>query len=244
MMAWISRISSNNKLNNNLADRLAVVHQKIEDAANASGRSAKDVELVVVTKNHGYELALELLNLGESQFGENRDQEASAKAVSVRDHLTEGQKRPTWHFVGQLQSNKVKSMLSYSEVLHSLDRMSLLQELTKQLAKTPERSLEVFIELNLTTDPNRGGIEPKNLIEFAQLVLESPQIRLLGVMGVAGLGIEPEVDFQRILNSSLSLQEISPQSRFISAGMSGDYEKAIWLGATHLRIGTAITGNR
>lgn len=243
-MAWISRISSNNKLKSNLADRLAVVHQKIEDAVNAAGRLSNDVQLIVVTKNHCFELALELLNLGESQFGENRDQEASAKAVSVREHLTEGQKRPTWHFVGQLQSNKVKSMLSYSEVLHSLDRTSLLQELNKQLAKTPERTLEVFIELNLTADPNRGGIEPKNLIEFAQTVLESPQIRLLGVMGVAGLGIEPEVDFQRILSSSLSLQGISPESRFISAGMSGDYEKAIGFGATHLRIGTAITGNR
>jgi uncharacterized pyridoxal phosphate-containing UPF0001 family protein len=135
-------------------------------------------------------------------------------------------------------------MLSYSQVLHSLDRISLLQELTKQLAKNPEQTLEAFIELNLTKDPNRGGIEPKNLIEFSQLVLSSPQIKLLGVMGVAGLGIEPEVDFDRILQSSISLQEISPESHFISAGMSGDFEKAIGFGATHLRIGTAITGNR
>jgi pyridoxal phosphate enzyme (YggS family) len=244
MMAWTSRTSSNNKLGETLAQRLAAVHQKIEDAAKSAGRTPNDVELVVVTKNHSYELALELLNLGESQFGENRDQEASDKANAVIEHLPQGQNPPTWHFVGQLQSNKVRSMLSYSQVLHSLDRTSLLQELTKQLAKTPDRKLQAFIELNLTTDPNRGGIEPKNLNEFANLVLESPQIELLGVMGVVGLGVEPEVDFERIWNSSRSLQDISPKSALISAGMSGDYEKAIGFGATHLRIGTAITGNR
>lgn len=244
MTAWTFRISSSKKLTHNLATRLAVVHEKIDQAAKASGRSSSDIELVVVTKNHGYELALELLELGEAQFGENRDQEASAKATSVKEHLPAGLTLPTWHFVGQLQSNKVKSMLSYSQVLHSLDRTSLLQELNKQLAKTPDRTLKAFVELNLTTDPNRGGIAPSDLIQFAHLVLESPQIELLGVMGVVGLGIEPEIDFERILQSSIHLQEICPASKFISAGMSGDYEKAIGFGATHLRIGTAITGNR
>jgi len=243
-MAWTFRISSDRKLTSNLATRLAVVHENIDQAANACGRTKSDIELIVVTKNHGYELALELLELGESQFGENRDQEAAAKAANVLEHLPEDLVAPTWHFVGQLQSNKVKSMLTYSQVLHSLDRTSLLQELIKQLAKTPERKLSAFVELNLTTDPNRGGIAPSDLIQFAHLVLESPQIELLGVMGVVGLGIEPEVDFERILHASMALQEISPAAKFISAGMSGDYEKAIGFGATHLRIGTAITGNR
>jgi pyridoxal phosphate enzyme (YggS family) len=231
-------------LTSNLATRLAEIHQRIEAAATTSGREATEIELVVVTKNHGYQLALDLLELGESQFGENKDQEASAKAVEVKDHLPKGVNPPTWHFVGQLQSNKVRSMLSYSHVLHSLDRMSLLKELTKQLAKEPGQSIDAFIELNLTDDPNRGGIAPNDLIEFSHHVLAAPQIKLLGVMGVAGLGIEPEVDFDRILSSSESLQKISPESKFISAGMSGDFEIAIGFGATHLRIGTAITGNR
>lgn len=227
-----------------MADRLASIHQRVDDAAKTSGRSSSDVELVVVTKNHGSELALELLELGERQFGENRDQEAAAKSEQVAQSLTPGQLAPTWHFVGQLQTNKVKSMLTYSSVLHSLDRLSLLKELEKQLAKTPTAKLEAFIELNLTDDPNRGGIEPKNLIEFAEQVLQVPQIRLLGVMGVAGLGVDPAVDFATILSSSESLKDISKSSNFISAGMSGDFETAIGFGATHLRIGTAITGNR
>lgn len=227
-----------------MADRLESIHQRVDDAAKTSGRSSSDVELVVVTKNHGSELALELLELGERQFGENRDQEAAAKSEQVAQSLTPGQLAPTWHFVGQLQTNKVKSMLTYSSVLHSLDRLSLLKELEKQLAKTPTAKLEAFIELNLTDDPNRGGIEPKNLIEFAEQVLQVPQIRLLGVMGVAGLGVDPAVDFATILSSSESLKDISKSSNSISAGMSGDFETAIGFGATHLRIGTAITGNR
>jgi hypothetical protein len=231
-------------LESSLKDRLESIHQRIETASKSAGRNPDQIELVVVTKNHGYELALELLSLGENQFGENRDQEASAKARQIAQALTPGQLAPTWHFVGQLQTNKVKSMLTYSSVLHSLDRSSLLNELAKQLAKTPERALDVFIELNLTDDPNRGGIEPKHLAEFTEQVLLVPQLRLLGVMGVAGLDVDPAVDFERILASSQQVQSLSNSSSFISAGMSGDFEQAIGYGATHLRIGTAITGKR
>ena len=231
-------------MQSNLVERLQSIQQRIDGATKAASRSRSEIELVIVTKNHGFELALELLALGENQFGENRDQEASAKAALVSQSLAPGDLSPTWHFVGQLQTNKVKSMLTYSSVLHSLDRLSLLKELEKQLVKTPEATLDAFIELNLTDDPNRGGIEPKNLLEFAEQVLRVSQIRLLGVMGVAGLGVEPAVDFATILSSSEKLQSISASSKFISAGMSGDFETAIGYGATHLRIGTAITGNR
>ena len=227
-----------------LEDRLNSIHQRIDVAAKAANRSSEEIELVVVTKNHGYELALELLKLGESQFGENKDQEASLKAAQVVENLPSGQTAPTWHFVGQLQSNKVRSMLSYSSVLHSLDRGSLLKELAKQLAKTPEQTLEVFIELNLTDDPNRGGVELQDLIQFTEQVLAAPQLKLLGVMGVAGLDVEPAVDFARILKASQDVQALSKAATFISAGMSGDFEEAIGFGATHLRIGTAITGKR
>jgi pyridoxal phosphate enzyme (YggS family) len=227
-----------------LKDRLESIHQRIDSAAQKASRTSDEIQLVVVTKNHGFELALELLSLGESQFGENRDQEASAKAQQIAEALNPGQLAPTWHFVGQLQTNKVKSMLTYSSVLHSLDRLSLLNELAKQLAKTPERALDVFIELNLTDDPNRGGIEPKNLAEFTEQVLAVPQLRLLGVMGVAGLDVDPAVDFERIRTSSQQVQALSSSAKFISAGMSGDFEEAIGYGATHLRIGTAITGKR
>ena len=102
----------------------------------------------------------------------------------------------------------------------------------------------MFIELNLTDDPNRGGVELQNLTQFTEQVLAVPQLKLLGVMGVAGLDVEPAVDFARILKASHDVQALSKAATFISAGMSGDFEEAIGFGATHLRIGTAITGKR
>jgi len=224
-----------------LAQRYREIVDRIDLAAKASNRSSADVTLVVVTKNHPHQLVLDLLALGARDFGENRDQEAAPKAKEIASLTTEAFR---WHFVGQLQSNKVRSMLSYSSVLHSLDRSSLLKELGKQLAKTPEQSLDVFIELNLTDDPNRGGVELKDLMGFTEQVLAAPQLKLLGVMGVAGLTVEPAVDFARILKASQEVQALSKAATFISAGMSGDFEEAIGFGATHLRIGTAITGKR
>ena len=226
-----------------LAERLTEVHARIDQAAQEANRQSEEIQLVIVSKNHPADLVLELLALGETNFGENKDQEASAKAEQVKLSNQSGLE-PTWHFVGQLQSNKVKSMLAYSKVLHSLDRPSLLNELVKQLAKAPESQLDVFIELNLTGDPGRGGILPEDLLAFAETVLEAKQLNLLGVMGVAGLEGTAASYFSTIAKASEELRTIAPQAKFISAGMSGDYEEAIRHGATHLRIGTAITGNR
>lgn len=225
-----------------LAERLSEVHTRISQAAIQHQRNVEEITLVVVTKNHPAELVLELLELGETDFGENKDQEASLKAARVRELAPES--KLAWHFVGQLQSNKVKSVLGYASVLHSLDRDSLLRELSKQLARLENKQLKVFIELNLTDDPNRGGVAPANLLEFAEKVLASQQLELLGVMGVASLDGPAEADFERIAIASQKLQSLSPKAKLISAGMSADFEKAIGYGATHIRIGTAITGKR
>ena len=225
-----------------LADRLGEVQTRIATAAAQNQRSLDEITLIVVTKTHPAELVVDLLDLGVRNFGENKDQEASVKAAQV-SQLAD-QYLPVWHFVGQLQTNKVKSVLTYAQVLHSLDRDSLLKELTKQLAKNEEQTLKVFIELNLTDDPNRGGIVPENLVSFAEKVLESTQLDLLGVMGVASLHGPAEADFERIALASEKLQAVSPTARFISAGMSADFEQAIAYGATHIRVGTAITGKR
>lgn len=222
-----------------LANRYRGVLERIQNAASQAGRDAGEIELIVVTKNHPASLVLELIELGAKHFGENRDQEAKPKADAVAASATGAD--VDWHFVGQLQSNKVKSVLTYASTIHSLDRPSLLEAINKQSA---DKTTSVFIELNLTDDPNRGGIQPANLEAFANQVLESGRINLLGVMGVAGLNEDPAVEFSRIYDASLQLQKVAPQAKFISAGMSGDYETAILAGATHLRIGTAITGNR
>lgn len=223
-----------------LAERYQGALSRIRAATDAAARPVDDITLVVVTKNHPAQLVLDLLELGARDFGENRDQEAAPKAAEVRSVSAVAH---TWHFVGQLQSNKVRSVLDYASVLHSLDRDSLLKELIKQTEKR-ESTLDVFIELNLTDDSGRGGIMPADLLPFAERVLEAPTLNLLGVMGVAGLDAEPAAEFERIRASSLALQTLAPEAKFISAGMSQDFELAIAHGATHVRIGTAITGKR
>jgi pyridoxal phosphate enzyme (YggS family) len=221
-----------------LAERLRLVQERISAAAKQHYRESDGITLIVVTKFHPAQLVLDLLDLGVNNFGENRDQEAKPKAQLVAEQAKPGP-NPKWHFVGQLQSNKVRSALGYATTIHSLDRLSLLKELARCALPA-----EVFIELNLTDDPGRGGVAPSALESFAEQVLETPNLKLRGVMGVAALDRDPRIDFETILNCSERLQLLAPEARDISAGMSGDFEEAIGFGATHLRIGTAITGNR
>lgn len=223
-----------------LAERLAAIETRIQDAARRAERSRDDITLVVVSKNHPAQLVVDLIDLGQRDFGENRDQEAAPKAAEVE------LARPgaaTWHFVGQLQTNKVKSVLNYASVIHSLDRDSLLREISK-VAANRGIEVEAFIQLNLTDDPERGGIEPQNLLVFAEAVAAAPGIKPIGVMAVASLEGQEERDFELVAQSSAMLQTVIPAAKYISAGMSGDFEQAISFGATHLRIGTAITGSR
>lgn len=222
-----------------LAERYRSVLENIERAAIAAGRSKADVELIVVSKNHPASLVSELLKLGQKSFGENRDQEASKKAAELRAAGL----APDWHFVGQLQTNKVKSVLEYAQTIHSIDRPSLVSELTKQLEKQ-DQVVAGFIELNLTQDPGRGGVTPEGLLALAEQVLLSPRIKLLGLMAVAGLGKNPAEDFERAVELSTQLLKLAPQANQLSMGMSEDYEVAIRLGATHIRVGSAVTGPR
>jgi PLP dependent protein len=223
-----------------LAERLADAQQKISAAAEKCDRANDEIKLIVVTKNHPTQLVFDLLDLGMRDFGENRDQEAAPKAAEVRAASTIEHQ---WHFIGQLQSNKVKSVVSYASSIHSLDRQSLLDALGKATIER-EVPLDVFIQLNLTDDPGRGGIQPANLRPFAQNVLTHPGLNLVGVMGVAALDNNLERDFGAIRAASESLRTLKPEASLISAGMSEDFETAIAYGATHLRIGSAITGKR
>lgn len=196
---------------------------------------------MVVTKNHPAELVAELMDLGARNFGENRDQEASAKSSAVRDLRPEI--KASWHFVGQLQTNKVKSVLGYADALHSIDRESLVKELAKQLPKF-DKQLDGFIELNLTDDPNRGGVLPENLLALAEQVLQVEQIKLIGLMAVAGLGQDPRSEFEKVLKLQSELVKLAPEALGLSIGMSEDYEIALEMGATHIRVGSKITGPR
>lgn len=223
----------------NLAERYRSVLQTIEQTAQSVGRAKEDVELIVVSKNHPASLVAELVQLGQRAFGENRDQEASKKAEELKNSGFDVQ----WHFVGQLQSNKVKSVLEYASVIHSIDRPSLVAELSKQLSKQ-NKKIDGFIELNLTYDLGRGGVAPQDLLTLAEQVLAVEQINLLGVMAVAGLGKDPAEEFERAIGLSQQLQTLAPTATKLSMGMSEDFEVAIRLGATHIRVGSAITGPR
>jgi pyridoxal phosphate enzyme (YggS family) len=216
-----------------LAERLQAVRAGIADAARAAGRSPEELTTIVVTKFHPASLVRELALLGVTDVGENRHQEAQAKAAELSDLDLR------WHFVGQLQSKKARQVRAYADVIHSVDRSSLVEAL-----RSDEGDVDCFVQLNLTDDRARGGISDRDLEPLVERILDTPGLRMLGVMAVAPIGEEPRRAFQRVREASERVRTLAPHADKISAGMSQDYAEAIAEGATHLRIGTAITGNR
>jgi len=205
----------------------------VADAARQAGRDRSEITTIVVTKFHPAALVRELYGLGIRDFGENRHQEAQTKSVELADLDLH------WHFVGQLQSKKARQARDYASVIHSLDRISVIDALSSDAV-----AVDGFVQLNLTDDPSRGGAAFDQLEIVAERVLATPGLRLLGVMAVAPVGEEARASFARVRAASDRLRRLAPAARFISTGMSGDFAAAIAEGATHLRIGSAITGNR
>ena len=216
-----------------LAQRLRSVEESVAIAARAAGRNADDITTVVVTKFHPVSLIRELAELGVSNFGESRHQEAVAKVAELSDIDA------TWHFVGQLQSKKARQVREYADVIHAVDRESLVASLGGA-----GRPVDVFLQVNLTDDPDRGGAQPGEVSQLASRIESTPGLTLLGLMTVAPLGEDPRRAFETVRLLSDDVRREFPHASALSMGMSGDYEAAIFEGATHLRIGTAITGNR
>ena len=216
-----------------LADRWHRVQQEIAQACENCGRDPEDVTTIVVTKFHPASLVRELHALGVRHVGENRHQDAAPKKLEVADLDL------TWHFVGQLQSNKARAVATYCDVIHSVDRVSLVDALAKY-----EGSVDVFLEVNLTSVPGRGGVEPADLAALAEKTLAAGNLRLRGVMAVAPQDESPAEAFDRVLSYREELLRVAPAATELSLGMSGDFVEALERGATHLRIGTAITGKR
>lgn len=216
-----------------LEERLAAVRSGVVAAAHDAGRDAGDVTTIVVTKFQPVALIRELAALGVRDVGENRHQEAQAKAVELADLDLR------WHFVGQLQSKKARQVRAYASAIHSVDRESLVDAL-----RSDEASVDCFVQVNLTDDPGRGGVAPSGLDALVEKVLATPGLSLLGLMAVAPLGEPARPAFARVREMSERVRREASEARFLSMGMSHDYRDAILEGATHLRIGTAITGNR
>jgi pyridoxal phosphate enzyme (YggS family) len=224
-----------------LRDRLSAIRNRVAEAARRSGREPAAITTIVVTKFQPVELVRDLRELGVRDFGENRHQEARTKAALVPD--------VRWHFVGQLQGKKARQVRAYASAIHSIDRVSLVDALDPAGDPVDDepagsRVVDAFAQVNLTDDPGRGGAAPADVPALAERIESATGLRLLGVMAVAPLGEEPRAAFARLRGIADEVRRIAPAATAISAGMSGDFEEAIAEGATHLRIGTAITGSR
>ncbi|GAA5204497.1 YggS family pyridoxal phosphate-dependent enzyme [Microbacterium jejuense] len=221
-----------------LAARLAEVDGRIADAARAAGRDPSALTRIVVTKFHPASLVEELYGLGVRDVGENRQQELSRKVAEVGDR--EGLR---WHFIGQAQTNKARAIRAASSAVHSLDRARLADAL-HAAAEPGEPVLDVLLQVNLTDDPGRGGVAPDDLVSLAEHTARLSSLRVRGVMAVAPLDEPPAPAFARLRALSDAVLTVVPDAEWISAGMTADFAEAIAAGATHLRIGSAITGPR
>jgi pyridoxal phosphate enzyme (YggS family) len=226
-----------------LAANLARVEDRVAAACVSAGRPRDDVTLVVVTKTFPASDVVRLVRLGVREVAENRDQEASEKVAEVARALGGGPP-PRWHFVGQLQRNKARSVARYADVVHSVDRVRLVPALDAG-ARAAGRLVDVLVQVNLDpTAAGRGGAEPDDVATVAQAVADAGSLRLRGLMAVAPLGAEPRPQFERLVALSERLRRDHPDAGWVSAGMSGDLEAAVLAGATHLRVGNAVLGSR
>jgi uncharacterized pyridoxal phosphate-containing UPF0001 family protein len=260
-----------------LAAGLAAVRARIAVAARDAGRDPGELTLIAVSKTYPGQDVVTLASLGVRNFAENREQEAGPK-VSLVTRLLAGRTggspgpdqtesagelagpgvagAPVWHFVGQLQRNKARSVLRWADWVHSVDRPGLVAALSR-LAVERGRQLSICLQISLdvrspgdgaglagVAGSGRGGVDPGDVAALAELVAQAPGLALRGVMAVAPRGEPPRLAFAALRNVSERLVTDHPEATVISAGMSGDLEAAIAEGATHLRIGTALFGER
>jgi pyridoxal phosphate enzyme (YggS family) len=224
-----------------LHSNLDAVRSRIELACAAAGRDPGELTVIAVTKFFPASDAALLADLGVADLGENRDQDAAVKVEQVRT-LTAALVR--WHFVGRLQTNKARSVARYADLVHSVDRPSLLPALEEGARRSGRERLRILIQISLDEAEGRGGVQAANAIELARIAADHSHLDVAGVMAIAPLGADPDPAFAALAEVSARLREVRASASLISAGMSGDLEAAIRHGATHLRIGTALLGRR
>jgi pyridoxal phosphate enzyme (YggS family) len=227
-----------------LAVALARVEERVVTACAASGRRRAEITLVVVTKTFPAADAVRLAGLGVHDLAENRDQEAGPKAAEVAAAGADVR----WHFVGQLQRNKARSVARYADVVHSVDRQPLVAALDRA-ATEAGRDLDVLLQVDLggsaeRPGASRGGAAPPEVRALADAVAGTSALRLRGLMAVAPREADPAEAFSRLATLAAELRDAHPGAGWLSAGMSGDLEQAVAAGATHLRVGSAVLGSR
>ena len=218
---------------------LRTVRQRIERACDEVGRDPASVTLIAVTKTFPPDDVRVLVELGVTDVGENRDQEARAKHEACADLPLR------WHFVGQLQRNKARSVASYADVVHSVDRLSLVTALSSA-GTDLGREITALVQVRLDDDDetDRAGVPPDLAPDLADAVHLASGLRLGGVMAVAPLGGDADAAFARLSLAAQRIRDRHPAAGIVSAGMSADLEQAIRHSATHVRIGTALLGHR
>ncbi|WP_235735384.1 YggS family pyridoxal phosphate-dependent enzyme [Nocardioides alcanivorans] len=223
-----------------LADGLARTRERIARACRAARRDADEVTLTVVTKYFPASDVRLLADLGVTDVGENRHQEAQEKAAETADLGLR------WHYIGGLQSNKAAAVARYADVVESVDRRKLVGGLSRGAV---ERGAVLPCLLQVSLDPpeqgeGRSGVHPDDLAALAEAVVAAEGLELAGLMAVAPLGADADQAFARLAVITERFRADHPDATVLSAGMSGDLEEAIRHGATHVRIGRAVLGER
>ncbi len=220
-----------------LAANLVAVEDRITAACADAGRARDDVTLVVVTKTYPASDVDLLAALGVTDVGENRHPEAGDKWAELAHAVRR-------HFVGGLQTNKAGAVARYADVVQSVDRVKLARSLSRG-AETAERELDCLVQVDFDGSADgRSGAVPADVPALADEVASLPGLRLGGVMTVAPLGVDPRLVFDELVALAARVQADHPGATAVSAGMSEDFEDAVRAGATHLRVGRSILGER
>lgn len=229
-----------------IAANLAKLRGRVADACAAAGRDPGEITLIGVTKTYPSDDVLHLAALGVTDIGENRDQEAAPKAAAVAAAGV----AVRWHFIGQLQRNKCRSVARYADVVHSVDGVRLARTLDTARAAGGDTPLDALVQVSIDGDAARGGAvdrsedADRDLAAVLDAVAGARLLRLRGLMAVAPLGWAADRAFARLAEVAAAVRENYPSADILSAGMSGDLEQAIVHGATHLRVGSALLGLR
>lgn len=223
--------------------KLRALQEQISSAAQRAGRNPQEIELLLVSKTHSTDKILEAHRAGQVLFGENKAQELSSKAEALKDTPLK------WHFIGHLQSNKIKDILPYTALLHSLDRLSLAQKLNRKLQELGQ-TLPVLIQVNTSFEDQKSGVLPAKALELIEKVAAMKHLQVQGLMTI-GLFSDNE---HKVRDCFKRLKEVQAQVQAknwpsvkmdtLSMGMSGDFEWAIEEGSTLIRVGSAVFGER
>lgn len=224
-----------------LADSIQDVNKRIEQACIRSNRNSEDVKIIAVTKYVDIEKTGEILDYGLQHIGENRAEQGLIKYEAIKD-------RAIWHFIGNLQTRKVKEILGKYEYIHSLDRISLAMEIDKR-AKKKNIKVKCLLQVNVSGEESKSGVKPEEVIPFVKSITEFDSIEVIGLMTMAPHYEDPELTrpifrkLKELLNAINESKILNYQITELSMGMSNDFEVAIEEGATFVRLGSVLLKN-